>query len=205
MYLKRIPELVKPLFGDLLWRVPTTLRVAYLTFDDGPTPNVTAWVLDTLKTYNAKATFFCVGRHAASEAALMERIRAEGHALGNHTWEHLDGWRTPTLPYLRSVLRTQPCTGSDLFRPPYGHLSREQATALRTRFKVVMWDILSADFDTTLNAEQCERNVMTRLRPGSIIVFHDSLKAWPRLQGALPRVLEQATEAGYRFEALPSA
>jgi peptidoglycan/xylan/chitin deacetylase (PgdA/CDA1 family) len=205
MYLHRIPELVKPLFGDLLWRMPTTERVIYLTFDDGPTPGVTDRVLDILNAHQAKATFFCVGRHAASEPTLIERMRNEGHALGNHTWEHLDGWRTPTTTYLRSVLKGQPFTGSDLFRPPYGHLTREQAHALRARYKVVMWDILSADFDPALTADQCERNVMTRLRPGSIIVFHDSLKAWPRLQGALPRVLTQAADDGYRFEALPTA
>jgi peptidoglycan/xylan/chitin deacetylase (PgdA/CDA1 family) len=204
MYLKRVPELAKPLFGDLLWRMPDEEHVLYLTFDDGPTPVVTPWVLDLLKQHAARATFFCVGRHAAQQPELMDRIRREGHTVGNHTWQHSDGWRTPNAPYLRDVLRCQPHTASRLFRPPYGHLTRSQGDALRKRYTIVMWDILSGDFDPTISAAQCERNVSERLRPGAIIVFHDSVKAWTRLEHALPATLAFALKAGYRFEPLPA-
>ncbi|MCB0791561.1 MAG: polysaccharide deacetylase family protein [Flavobacteriales bacterium] len=183
--------------------MPTTERVVHLTFDDGPAPRTTPWVLDTLARHGAKATFFCIGRNVAMHPDLFARIRAEGHGVGNHTWDHRNGWRTSTFAYLRSVLLCQMVTGTSLFRPPYGKISREQVRALQGRFRIVMWDVLSADFDTRIDGDRCIRNVVQNVRPGSIVVFHDSIKAAPRLRKALPAVLENLTANDYRFVALP--
>ncbi len=202
MYLARSHALLKALFRERVWNVPGSGTELYLTFDDGPIPGVTPWVLDTLAQHQAKATFFVIGRNAATNPELLARIRAEGHGVGNHTWDHLNGWKTGTFAYLRNVLRCQSVTGGRLFRPPYGKLTREQARALRTRFDIVMWEVLSADFDTTITGERCLKNVITHAKPGSIIVFHDSLKAEARLRFALPKVLEHFAQQGYRFSAL---
>jgi peptidoglycan/xylan/chitin deacetylase (PgdA/CDA1 family) len=177
-------------------------RVLYLTFDDGPIPQVTPWVLDTLARYDAKATFFCVGRNAAEHQDILARIRAEGHSLGNHTWDHANGWSTPTVGYLRSVLLCQAFTGSDLFRPPYGRLDRAKMRALSGRFRIIMWDVLSGDFDPQHDGEACLANVTRHAGPGSIVVFHDSIKAKARLLHALPGTLEHFAAQGYRFAAL---
>ncbi len=184
--------------------MPATRKVLYLTFDDGPIPEVTPWVLDQLRDHGALATFFVVGANAQRHSDVLERIRREGHAVGNHTWHHVNGSRTPRATYLRDVLHTQPHTGTRLFRPPYGRLTWGQARALRARFDIVMWDVLSADFDAAVTPERCLRNVLTKARPGSIIVFHDSLKAEPRLRYVLPNVLKHFSEEGFAFEALPT-
>ncbi len=203
MYLVRTPELIKPFFKDLIWNVPGAIDQVYLTFDDGPIPEVTPWVLDQLAAAGAKATFFCIGENARKEPDLIDRIKAEGHTIGNHTWEHLNGWETSQFTYLRSVLRCHAITRSPYFRPPYGRISRDQARALSKRFKVIMWEVLSADFDQALSGEECARNVTANVRPGSIVVFHDSLKAWDRLRIALPAVLRHLQDEGLRIEALP--
>jgi peptidoglycan-N-acetylglucosamine deacetylase len=203
MYLVRTPGLIKPLFKDLLWSMPGDDGAVYLTFDDGPTPMVTPWVLDQLAAYGAKATFFCIGRNAEREADLLARIQAEGHAVGNHTWDHANGWETQHFAYLRSALRCQRLTGSTLFRPPYGRITRRQAASLSRRYRVVMWDVLSADFDTALDGATCLRNVLDHVTPGSIVVFHDSVKAWDRLRDSLPGVLAGLQERGLQMRALP--
>jgi peptidoglycan/xylan/chitin deacetylase (PgdA/CDA1 family) len=203
MYITRTPGIVKPLLGDLTWSIPTSERVAYLTFDDGPTPGITPWVLDTLKAHGARGTFFCIGRNAMAHPALMARIRAEGHGVGNHTWDHASGWGTAQRAYLRSVLQCQALTGTSLFRPPYGRITRQQARALRGRFRIVMWELLSGDFDPAIDGARCLGNVAEHLRPGSIVVFHDSDKAADNLKHALPRALARWTAEGYRFEVLP--
>ncbi len=203
MYLARTPALLKPLYHGRVWSIPTKEKVLYLTFDDGPIAGVTPWVLDTLRGHGAHATFFVVGNNAAKHPELLERIREEGHAVGNHTWDHMKGWRTRRFTYLRNVLRTQTITGTSLFRPPYGRITRAQSRALRGRFDVVMWDVLAADFDKRVSKERCLRNVITHARAGSIVVFHDSLKAEPRLRYALPRALEHFANEGYAFKALP--
>lgn len=206
MYLVRTPGIVKPLIKELTWRMPGDEHVVYLTFDDGPVPEVTPWVLDTLAAYGAKATFFCIGRNAAAHPDILARIRAEGHATGNHTWGHLNGWRTPLRSYLKNVVRAEQEIGQQgrklLFRPPYGRITRQQARALYPRYATVMWDVLSADFDTALTGEQCLANVVRNVRPGSIVVFHDSVKARPRLEYALPRALEHLAAEGYAFRTL---
>jgi len=203
MYLARTPALAKRLLGGLIWGMQGQGGDLYLTFDDGPDPLVTPWVLDELARFGAKATFFCTGRNAEANPELMDRLRDEGHAVGNHTWDHPDGWRTPTAAYLRNVLRCQRSTGTRLFRPPYGRITPRQVRALQSRFEIVMWDVLSADFDTAIGGEHCLRNVLRHARPGSIIVFHDSPKAWPRLRHALPLALEHLVTKGFTMRALP--
>lgn len=204
MYLVRTPDLLKPLFKDLVWNVPGSIDTVYLTFDDGPIPEITPWVLDRLKESKAEATFFCLGRNAEAEPEIFQRIIDEGHVVGNHTYDHLNGWNTPLFTYLRNILRCQRITRSDLFRPPYGRITREQARAVEKRFKVVMWEVLSADFDPLIDGLQCSRNVTQNMRPGSIIVFHDSVKAADRLQVALPIVLQDIVSRGWKMKALPA-
>lgn len=203
MYLAKTPILLKPFYRDMLWTVPVSGPELFLTFDDGPIPEVTPWVLDTLANAGAKATFFCVGHNIARHPSIFRRIRQEGHGIGNHTWDHPNGWRTPLFSYLRSVLLCQLQTGTTLFRPPYGRISRDQAQAIARRFRIVMWDVLSGDFDTRIDGDKCLQNAIGNAGPGSIVVFHDSLKASPRLRYALPRALEHWKAAGYSFGVLP--
>ena len=155
-----------------------------------------------LRTYNAKATFFCIGKNLAAHELIHKTIIKEGHTIGNHTYDHLNGWRTPDRVYYRSVLKCKEITGSKLFRPPYGRIKREQASVLLSRFKIVMWDVLSGDFDQKTSKEKCVDNVVDNAGRGSIIVFHDSLKAQEKMQYALPRVLEHFSLLGYAFRAL---
>jgi len=205
MRLVRPPMILKALLPQAVWRMPDKQRVLYLTFDDGPEPNVTPWVLEQLAAHDAKATFFLIGRNALNHPALVTAIREQGHSIGNHTWEHLNGWRTPRTAYLESVARAQPLTGTRLFRPPYGRITPAQTKTLSATHDIVMWDALSYDFDPALAAEHCARLVIRHARPGSIVVFHDSMKALPRLQVALPVVLDHFRKAGYAFRALPEA
>jgi peptidoglycan-N-acetylglucosamine deacetylase len=203
MYLVRTPELIKPLFRDLLWDLRDDSKDVYLTFDDGPIPEVTPWVLDRLAEFHAKATFFCLGRNARRSPAILDRIRQEGHSIGNHTWDHPNGWDTPLFTYLRNVQRCQEVTGTKLFRPPYGRITWEQSRVLATRYTIVMWEVLSADFDQQLDGQSCARNVIDHASPGSIIVFHDSLKAWDRLSVALPAVLRHLCDRGLAMKPIP--
>lgn len=203
MYPARTPALLRLLFSKRVWSMPGSEQVVYLTFDDGPVPQVTPWVLDTLSAFDARATFFVVGDNAERYPELLARIRNDGHAVGNHTWHHVNGWRTTTSAYLHEVERTQQLTGTRLFRPPYGRLSPAQARALHPAYDVIMWDVLSADFDTRVDEERCLQNVLKNTRPGSIVVFHDSVKAEARLRYALPRTLEALSQKGYRFLPLP--
>jgi len=201
----RPPALARLLWPGLLWRMPAEERTLYLTFDDGPEPTVTPWVLDELRARNAKATFFLVGANAERQLELVKRIRSEGHAIGNHTHRHLNGWKTAIGEYRDDVDRAQEITGTRLFRPPYGRITRRQAAMLKSRFTVVMWDVLSKDYDARCSPEECARNVLRAARPGSIIVFHDSRKAEASLRHALPLVLDEWKRLGCAFKALPEA
>lgn len=196
--------LLQQLFRSLLWRVETREKVIYLTFDDGPIPEVTPWVLEELKRHRARATFFVVGENVRKHPELLPGVLADGHQVGSHTERHLNGWNTPLRTYLRDVHACAGRVPSRLFRPPYGRIRLSQIRALRKRFRIVMWDVLSKDYDRSLSPAECLQRVLRGVKPGSIVVFHDSLKAEERLRYALPRVLEHFSELGYRFEAIPA-
>jgi peptidoglycan-N-acetylglucosamine deacetylase len=202
MYLVRTPRLIQNLFPTYTWQIPTEEKVLYLTFDDGPIPEVTPWVLDTLRDYNAKASFFCVGENIMKYPDIFQKVKAEGHAIGNHTYSHLSGWDTDNLEYFHNVRHCARLTKSPLFRPPYGRLTPKQTQFLTRHYNIVMWDVLSGDFDLNITKEECLRNVVSSARRGSIVVFHDSLKAAERMKYALPKVLEHYAAKGYRFESL---
>lgn len=202
MYLVKTPKFIQNLFPNFTWSIPTVEKVLYLTFDDGPIPEVTPWVVDTLAKFDAKGTFFCVGENAEKYPEVLQQVIDQGHSIGNHTYQHLNGWATENLPYFHNVRKCAHSVNSNLFRPPYGRLRPKQAQFLQRHYRVVMWDVLSGDFDQRLEPQQCLGNVMMKSAPGSIIVFHDSLKAERNLKYALPRVLEYFSLQGYRFEAL---
>lgn len=185
--------------------LPQDAKILYLTFDDGPHPVATPFVLDALRRYNARATFFCIGKNVKEYPLIYRDILMEGHRVGNHTMDHVNGWKTDDAKYLENVREAMQWIDSDLFRPPYGRIKLFQTRLLQgaTRpLRVIMWDVLSADFDRELSGERCARNVIRYAREGSIVVFHDSEKAFDRLQKALPAVLEYFSKLGYRFEAI---
>lgn len=184
-------------------RVRTTRKEIYLTFDDGPIPELTPWVLDILKAHGARATFFCIGANVHKHPDIFRRIKEEGHGVGNHTYDHLKGWDTGRFTYLRDTLRCQELTGTVLFRPPYGRITLPQARALARRFRLVFWDVLSEDFDVRLEPRHCLANVIRRAKRGSIVVLHDNLLSEERMRYVLPRVLEHFGRKGYRFPVLP--
>jgi peptidoglycan/xylan/chitin deacetylase (PgdA/CDA1 family) len=214
----RPPYWVRSYYSDLVWRVSTSEKKIYLTFDDGPVPEVTPWVLDVLKEFDAKATFFCVGGNVEKHPEVFKRILQEGHGVGNHTFNHLNGWKTGDKAYLENVLKcdevmartmrlnssssSSPQKEKRLLRPPYGRIRKSQIAALRGNFSIVMWDVLSYDFDASVSPEKCLKNVMRNVREGSIVVFHDSLKARKNLEFVLPKVLEQLRDKGFGFEIL---
>lgn len=177
----------------------------YLTFDDGPHPQITPFVLDELKRFEALATFFCIGKNVAQHPDIYQHILAAGHAVGNHTHNHLNGWKTPTATYMRNITEATHFIDSNLFRPPYGRIKKTQAKKVKNALqkadgKIILWDVLSADFDTGISARQCLQNVIQHCTSGSIVVFHDSEKAFPNLKYALPKTLEILSERGYRFQ-----
>lgn len=200
MYLVKTPPIAKKIFCDYLWDIPTDEKVLYFTFDDGPIPEVTTMVLDILKDFSAKATFFCVGENVQKYPEIYQRILADGHAIGNHTQNHLNGWKTPKDVYLKNVSECSKLVESKLFRPPYGKITREQANALKPHYKVVMWDILCGDFDRKVSSQDCFARMKKHATPGSIIVLHDSIKTKECIQTALPKTLAFFQEQGYRFE-----
>ncbi len=187
----------------MLWSVDTREKVLYVTFDDGPIPELTPWVLDVLQEHGAKATFFCMGRNVEAHPELFQRLLDEGHSVGNHTWDHPSGWRSGRVDYLRSVLRCQRYTRTNLFRPPYGRATNGQINALRKRFTLVMWDVLAGDYEERMTGDDCFAVVRDKSRPGSIIVFHDNLLSESRMKHALPLVLKHFIAQGYRFDPLP--
>jgi peptidoglycan/xylan/chitin deacetylase (PgdA/CDA1 family) len=202
MYLVKTPPLLKTIYPTLIWHINTKQKELYLTFDDGPTPGVTNWVLDVLKEYQAKATFFCLGINISKNKQLFEKILHDGHQVGNHTNRHLNGWFTPSKSYLKDAEDCQKHYDFKLFRPPYGKIKPTQIALLKKQYKIVMWDVLSADFDTNVDAEKCIENVLENVQPGSIVVFHDSNKAFERLKKALPKILKELSGQGYVFKSI---
>jgi len=198
----RPPLLLQRLFYSLTWKMSSREKVLYLTFDDGPIPDVTPWVLEQLDRYQAKATFFCIGNNVRKHRSVYERILQSGHTVGNHTYHHLNGWTTFNSDYYKDIELCNRLVGSRLFRPPYGKIRPTQVAGLRNRYTIVMWDVLSKDYDKSLSGEVVLANVLEAAGPGSIIVFHDSLKAEERLRYALPKVLKHFSEKGYRFRSL---
>jgi peptidoglycan/xylan/chitin deacetylase (PgdA/CDA1 family) len=204
-YLIRTPWIVRKCYPECIWRIPGEELVIYLTFDDGPHPDATPAILVQLKRFNAKATFFCIGKNVAEQPQLYRRILEEGHRVGNHTHNHLNGWKTRDREYLQNIADARHYIDSNLFRPPYGRISKFQIANLRGepfRFKVIMWDVLSADFDQKQTAERCVQNVVQNAGNGSIVVFHDSAKTFERMNESLPKVLEHFSSQGYQFRAI---
>lgn len=203
------PLLLRSVYRKCLWAVNTIEKTLYLTFDDGPIPEVTPFVLVELKKYNALATFFCIGRNVDENPEIFNRIIEEGHSIGNHSYDHFNGWQTENETYYSNIEKCDtalkehfPGYSSQLFRPPYGKLKPAQYKFLKDRYKLVLWDVLSFDFDLKMDEEKVLNNVITNAGPGSVIVFHDSLKAQHKMEYALPRVLEHFSAKGFKFEKL---
>ncbi len=202
MYLTKSPWWLRKLYPSYKWNIITAERSLFLTFDDGPNEIATPFVLDELKKYRARATFFCIGKNVEKYPEIYARIIAEGHSVGNHTQDHLDGWKTKRETYLQNVDEAAKLINSDLFRPPYGKITRGQAkllSAKATPYKIIMWTVLSGDFDKNISPESCFKNVVRNSWLGSIVVFHDSEKAFERMSYALPRVLKYFDKEEYRF------
>jgi len=190
------------MFPGFIWSIPNENNNIYLTFDDGPTETVTPWVLDLLAKHNVKATFFCLGKKVEMHPEIFERIKNEGHAVGNHSYSHLKGWETPTGQYIQDVDFANDLIGSKLFRPPYGRIKPAQSKLLRERYKIIMWDLLSMDYSRNTSRRRCANIVKNGMHSGAIIVFHDSKKAEKNLRYALPRVLEEAKNKGFKFDVI---
>jgi peptidoglycan/xylan/chitin deacetylase (PgdA/CDA1 family) len=213
----KIPKVIKKLFSNFIWSIDTEEKTLYLTFDDGPTSEITEWVLDCLKAYNAKATFFCIGKNIEKHPSLFKHIIDDGHAIGNHTNNHIKGWKTSVKNYFEDVTDAQSTIDSQksktstkksqcrtLFRPPYGRIKPKQAKLLLVEgYQLVMWTVLSLDWDKNVSPIQCSDNVINNSKPGSIIVFHDSKKASRNMMYALPKVLDYFSKKGYSFKRIP--
>jgi peptidoglycan/xylan/chitin deacetylase (PgdA/CDA1 family) len=221
----KTPKIITSALPNLVWHLPSKDKAIYLTFDDGPTPEITDWTLDTLNTYNAKATFFCIGNNIEKHPEIFKRINTEGHTIGNHTFNHLKGWKTKTQYYVENTLEAQNVIDSKLksnnddkpiahlktsivnhklFRPPHGRIKPKQAKQLQDLgYKIIMWNVLSKDWNKKISKEKCLENVIQNTTSGDIVVFHDSIKASRNMQYALPRVLEHFSKKGFEFKRIP--
>ncbi len=208
MFLAKIPQILQTLYPNYLWHHNRTEKVLYLTFDDGPCPEITDWVLDQLASYDAQATFFVLGKNVKAHPKLAHTIIDAGHSLGNHSYAHPNGWKTPLAVYLKDFLKGQQAireyTGykTALFRPPYGRITRKQARQIMKSHQVVMMDVMAGDFDRSLAPEKVIQNVMLNAQAGSIVCLHDSEKAFPHLSIALPQILAHFAQEGFAFKAL---
>jgi peptidoglycan/xylan/chitin deacetylase (PgdA/CDA1 family) len=199
----RLPGFITSLCTSAVWRFTESDRVVYLTFDDGPIPEVTPWVLNLLREEGIRATFFCVGENVMKYPEIYQQILDDGHSVGNHTFNHWQGQKHFDRDYFRNIEKAKTYIDSDLFRPPHGWLKLSQYRALRKKFRIIMWDLITCDYDRRLKPEKVFRNITAFVRPGSIITFHDSIKAKPNLTETLPRAIRWMKEQGYRFEAIP--
>ncbi len=202
----RTPFFLPWLYPSLHWKIPTTEKKIYLTFDDGPIPDVTEAVLDTLKKFDAKGSFFCIGDNVKKHPGILKKVLAAGHVVGNHTFHHVSGWKTPSSVYKKEVedadevINDHAGSTPTLFRPPYGRITREQIRSIQ--HQIIMWDVLSFDYDLSMSPERCLKGTIKATRPGSIVVFHDSIKASKNLLYTLPRFLEAYSSKGYTFKPL---
>ena len=206
-YFVKTPWWLKKIYSFYTWSIPTKEKILYLTFDDGPHPEATPFVLEELKKFDALATFFCIGKNVLAYPDIYKRILDEGHAVGNHTQNHLNGWKTPNDVYMKDIAEAANYIDSNLFRPPYGRITLFQAKNLPAamkgkKSKIIMWDVLSADFDEAITNEQSMQIVVFRSSPGSIIVFHDSEKAFQKLNYVLPKILHHFSTLGFKFLSL---
>ena len=196
------PFWLRALYPQLIWHKSRQKKTIYLTFDDGPIPDVTPSILNILKQHGIKATFFCVGENIHKHPEVFQQLINDGHSVGNHTYNHLKGWKNSNKDYLDNVTQCQALTGTKLFRPPYGRGTRAQYTKLIKSHEIIMWDVMSGDFDPSISPEKCLNNVIKHTTNGSIIVFHDNIKAKPRVLYALPKAIQHWTEAGFTFGTL---
>ena len=213
LYWIKTNRFIKKIFSNYTWDVSNTRNsnTVYLTFDDGPIPEITDWVLNELKKHHVKATFFCIGDNIDKNPEIFKKVISEGHSIGNHTFNHLNGWKTSTEAYIENTKRCEATIQknnlsnlrSKLFRPPYGKIKAAQSRKIRKLgYKIIMWDVLSADFDQKISQEQCLENVTSNLRSGSIIVFHDSIKAFKNLEYVLPKTLAYLKENNFNCEVM---
>lgn len=204
----KVPKIIKHLFFNQVWNIPNTENTIYLTFDDGPTPEITEKVLEILDKNQIKATFFCIGDNVRKHPEIVQKIISKQHSVGNHTYSHLKGWNTTTKTYIsnteacRMKLNSQfTIQNSQIFRPPYGKISPWQSYKLRKLgYKIIMWDVVSKDYDASISAEMCYENVIKNVSSGSIIVFHDSLKAKENMFNSLEKTIETLKNKGFNFE-----
>ena len=209
LYWVKTHTLIKKLFSGFVWDIPGRTKTVYLTFDDGPIPEATPWVLDVLREHNIKATFFCIGDNIQKHTDTFRQVIADGHIIGNHTFNHLNGWNTDNETYVANFEKCEKAIEekysgtAKLFRPPYGKIKSAQAKLLRQcGYKIIMWDVLSADFDQSITPEQCLQNVTCNVADGSIIIFHDSIKASVNLRYALPKAIAYLKKNNYKFEVI---
>lgn len=205
MYFNNLGWLFNRIYPSMEWKIPVADKKIFLTFDDGPIPDVTEFVLEVLKLYDCKATFFCVGDNLRKYPGVHSKVAAAGHSLGNHTFNHLNGWKTDLLQYIENVTKCQELlhtTGTDkqLFRPPYGKITGKQIAALKDEYRIIMWDVLTGDFDQNLSPDKCLKKSINYTGNGSIVIFHDSIKAERNLKFVLPRFMEHFLAAGYSFD-----
>ncbi len=198
----QLPRIIRPFFRNTIWRKTPSEKVIYLTFDDGPVPEVTPSVLDILDKYGWKATFFCVGENVLKYPELYNEVLRRGHRTGNHSFNHIKGFNYSTEAYVENVKKAAEYIYSDLFRPPYGRITRKQISALKDDYNIVMWDVITHDYDKKLSSEQVFANVTNHLRKGSIVVFHDSVKASTNVLEVLPKAIEFWKNQGYDYRLL---
>ena len=203
LHLVKPPFILKHLFNGFLWDIPSKEKKLYLTFDDGPHSELTPWIINLLNKYHAKATFFLVGKNALKYPDLYQLYLKNGHRLGNHTFQHLKAWSNKKTEHLNDIAKCAKIVESDLFRPPHGQVKLTAIKEIKKKYRIVMWDVLSWDFDEKIEAKECLLNVTENAKEGSIIVFHENEKAKKNLQYALPEILEHFSKLGYTFEAIP--
>ena len=202
-FIAKTPAVLKWVYPSCIWNIPNNNNAVFLTFDDGPTNLVTDQVLTILEKEGAKATFFCVGSQIEKNPALYRKIIDKGHAIGNHTFNHLNGWKTNRYDYFNNIDRCQKLTSSSLFRPPYGKISSAQIKKLKKQYKIIMWDVAGGDFLSDISSEKIVKNVVDNTSSGSIIVLHDNIKFGDKMLKALPKLINQLKDKGFVLERIP--